>query len=81
MRALDGASRLLAYAEDEERTTPAEWLDLTGRRVNSWTWEIPDGLFAECLVEYEAWCHAHYGDMQREYVQRVEYELEVWQFE
>ena len=80
LRALGGASGLLAYAEDEERTTPAEWLALTARRVNSWTWEIPDGLFAECLVEYEAWCHAHYGDLDREYVQQVRYELEVWSF-
>jgi ubiquinone/menaquinone biosynthesis C-methylase UbiE len=80
LRALGAAMRKVAYAEDEERTTPAQVLDVTARRVNSWTWEIPDDVFADCIREYEAWLPAHHGSMERMYVQHAIYEMEVWTF-
>lgn len=68
------------YAEDEERTTASFLLERTRDRTDSWSWEIPDDVFAECLPDYEAFMREHYGDLEREYVQRITYELDVWSF-
>lgn len=80
LRSLGGSVRREVYAEDEERTAPSYFLNRTRNRVDSWSWEIPDDLFADCLPEYERWMLEHYGELDREHVQRVTYELEVWSF-
>jgi SAM-dependent methyltransferase len=81
LRALGGSPRLRRYAEGKERHTPAETLDGIRQRIYwTWSWDIPDDLFADCLAEFEPWYERHYGDMSRELVQSVSYELEVWSF-
>lgn len=81
LRELGGSCRKEAVAEGEDRRTPAAILEVTRRRINSWTWEIPDELFFDCLEGYEQWLRDQYEDMSRELVDRVFYELEVWSFD
>ncbi|MEX0801228.1 MAG: class I SAM-dependent methyltransferase [Dehalococcoidia bacterium] len=76
---LGGSSRVVTFAEDVDRNTPATILDLTRRRIHSWTWEIPEELFFQCLPEYESWLRREF-DMDRELGDRAVYELEVWGF-
>lgn len=81
--ALEGAGgslRVVEVASAAVHTTPAEHFERTARRVDSWSWLIPDGLFAECLPEFEDWCRHHYGHMQRTFAQEALHELEVWSF-
>jgi ubiquinone/menaquinone biosynthesis C-methylase UbiE len=66
------------YAEAEERTTASFFLDRTRDRIDSWSWEVPDDLFMQCLPEYEAFMREHYGDLDREFTQHVTFELDVW---
>jgi len=79
--AAGAAHRAGLVVEDETRETPRRFFERTRDRIDSWSWEIPDDLFAQCLIEYEAWCGEHYGDLDREYVQQVRYELDVWTFD
>jgi ubiquinone/menaquinone biosynthesis C-methylase UbiE len=76
---LGGSRRILELAEDVDRNTPATILEWTRLRVHSWTWEIPEELFFECLPEYESWLRREF-DMDRELGDRAVYELEVWRF-
>ncbi len=80
LAAVGGSRRVRAFAEDEERNTPQQNLDRIRRRVDSWTWQMPDEVFADFMRDFEPWYRQHYGDMEREYVQSVLYELEVWSF-
>lgn len=80
LTATGGSSRVAPVAEDEERNTPEQNLDRIRQRIDSWTWGVPDDLFADFLAEFEPWYRQHYQEMEREYVQRVSYELEVWSF-
>ncbi len=80
LASLGARMQLMVYAQDEERTAASLFLRRTRDRVDSWSWEIPDDLFAACLPEYEAFMREHYGDLDREYAQRVTYELDVWSF-
>jgi SAM-dependent methyltransferase len=81
LRALGGSCCVRRYAEGGERHTPAETLDGIRQRIYwTWLWEMPDDLFADCLAEFEPWFKRQYGDMARELVQPVSYELEVWSF-
>ena len=80
LTAAGGSCRLVRFAEKEERDTPAQNLERVRQRVDSWSWEIPDDVFAECLAKLEPWYRRHYGDMDRELVLPVSYELEVWRF-
>ena len=80
LSASGGSVCTAVYADDEERTAPAEWLQRTRDRIDSWSWEIPEEVFPEFFARYEQWCREHYGDLERRYVQRVTYELEVWSF-
>lgn len=75
-----GTRRIVEYATERVRTTPAEHFERTAKRVDSWSWFIPDDLFADCLPEYEDWCRHHYGHMQRGFAQIAQHELEVWSF-
>ena len=80
LRALGGSYRSEPYGEGEDRRSPGENLERIRERIDSWSWEIPDALFAECFAEFEPWYRHHYGDMDRELVQPATYELEVWSF-
>ncbi len=80
LRAAGGSCRVETVAEHEERRRPSGMLDRIRKRIDSWTWELPDDLFADCLQEYERWASQHYEDMERELVERTSYGLEVWSF-
>ena len=80
LRALGGSSRIVIFAEGEDRRTPGEYLEEIRNRVHSWTWEVPDDIFAGCLREFEPWYRQHYRDMDTELVDAATYELEVWKF-
>lgn len=80
LEALGAKRKTIVYAEAEERTTALFFVERTRDRIDSWSWEVPDELFFECLPEYEAFMREHYGDLDREFVQRVTFELDVWTF-
>jgi SAM-dependent methyltransferase len=80
LRAAGGSCRVETFTEHEERRRPSETVDRIRRRIDSWTWELPDDLFAACLKEYEQWASRHYGVLERELTQRTSYGLEVWTF-
>ena len=80
LRELGASLQSKVYAEDEERHTAAFFIEETRNRVGSWSWEIPDEIFADCLPAYEAFMRDYYGDLHRELVQRVTYEIDVWTF-
>ncbi len=69
-----------AFAEIEERSTPAFWLERTRQRIDSWSWELPDEVFPAFFDRYERWNREHFGDLERVFVQRAVYQLEVWRF-
>ncbi|MGA2286495.1 MAG: class I SAM-dependent methyltransferase [Dehalococcoidia bacterium] len=81
LRALGGSCRIVTFAEGEVRRTPEQNLERIRSRSHSWTWEIPDDLFAECLAEFEQWYRHHYGNMDKELVRHLSYSLEVWRFD
>lgn len=80
LRGLGASLRSTAFAEEEERTTPAFWLERTRQRIDSWTWEVPDDVWPAFFERCEQWNREHFGDLEREFVQPVVYELEVWRF-
>jgi ubiquinone/menaquinone biosynthesis C-methylase UbiE len=80
LESIGASRRTKVYAEAEERTTASFVLEQTRDRINSWSWEVPDDLFAECLPEYEAFMREHYGGLDREFVQRATFELDIWTF-
>jgi ubiquinone/menaquinone biosynthesis C-methylase UbiE len=75
-----GTRRTVEVASEIVRSTPAEHFERTSKRTDSWSWFIPDDLFAECLPEFEDWCRHHYGHMQRVFAQEARHELDVWSF-
>ena len=81
LRALGGSCRTETVAEEDDVRTPEESLDWIRRRINSWTWEIPEKLFFDCLEEYEVWAKEYFGDMDAPQVERVQHSLEVWTFD
>jgi len=80
LEAAGGSCQARVYATGEERTTPAFWLENIRKRTGSQWWQYPDDLFQAIFAEFEPWYREHYGDLEREYVQQVSYELEVWGF-
>ena len=80
LRAGGGSLRTVVYATDEERTVPQQLIERMRTRTDSWTWEIPAEIHEEFLDEFERWCRQEFGDLQREYAQPVQYELQVWTF-
>ncbi len=75
-----GFCRRDVIAHWDRSYTPAEMLDETGRRVHSWTWEIPEELFGDCLREIEPWVAEYYGNLNRQLTRHLMYELQVWSF-
>ena len=80
LRAGGGSLRTVVYAKDEERIVPQQLIERMRERTDSWTWEIPTEIHAEFLDGFERWCRQEFGDLQREYLQPVQYELQVWSF-
>ena len=78
--AVGGEYRTETIAEWDELSSPAEELELARNKVNSWTWEIPDNLFRECLPHVERWAAEHYGRMDTQLHRRVAYNLQIWKF-
>ncbi len=81
LRAAGGSQRTVVYAEDEERDTLQKVVDNLRDRVDSSTWEIPSDVHDAFVADFEGWCRQEYGDLQRQYVVRMQYTLEVWTFE
>lgn len=81
LESLGGSRRVEVVTTDEERFTPRQMIEDTRNKVHSWTWEIPDDLFLECLVEYEEWAQEGLGPLDEPRVDSVVHELHVWSFE
>jgi ubiquinone/menaquinone biosynthesis C-methylase UbiE len=80
LRGLGASLRTETLTEVKEDQTPALSLERTRDRVDSWSWEVPESVFAEFYARYEQWNREHFGDLERVFVQRVVYGLEVWRF-
>lgn len=78
--AAGGEYRTETIAEWDEPSSPAGELELARNKVHSWTWEIPDDLFKECLPEMERWAAEHYGGMDTQLRCRMAYSLQIWRF-
>ncbi len=79
-RSLGATHRVVPVAEHAEQTTPAGLLDRIGRRVDSWSWDVPEPLFSECRTETERWAARHFGDLDRPLPEPISYQIEVWTF-
>ena len=71
------ALELIDICGEVNRQDPEEVLDKTRRRVHSWTWQIADDVFADCIGEYETWFRTHYP---AEIVEELTHELEIWRW-
>jgi SAM-dependent methyltransferase len=81
LESLGGSCRVEAVATEDERVTPRAMVEDTRNRVHSWSWEIPDVLFAECLAEYEEWAQeGGLGPLDEPRVDSIVHELHVWSF-
>lgn len=80
LAACGGSCRTVTIAEREDVWTPAQMLDVARHRVNSWTWEIPEKLLAECLDEVEPWARQRFGGLDTQMSSAVAYRLQVWSF-
>jgi ubiquinone/menaquinone biosynthesis C-methylase UbiE len=80
LRAAGGSQRTVVYAEGEDRGVLQKIVDDLRGRIDSSTWEIPADIHGAFVADFEAWCLQEYGDLQREYVVRIQYTLEVWTF-
>jgi ubiquinone/menaquinone biosynthesis C-methylase UbiE len=78
--AAGGQCRTETIAEWDEQSSPAEELELARNKVHSWTWEIPDDLFQECLPEVGRWAAEHFGGMETRLHTRMAYTLQIWRF-
>jgi ubiquinone/menaquinone biosynthesis C-methylase UbiE len=67
-------------AEREEVTTVGEELEETRNRISSWSWEIPDDMFAELLPQHEKWALDYFGSADAKLKRTVEYNLQGWRF-
>jgi hypothetical protein len=81
LRSMGGTSRTVLFAEGEERRRPAENLQRIVQRIDSWTWEIADEAFADCLAEFEPWYRRYYEKMNQPLSTHVFYAVEVWTFD
>lgn len=80
LRQAGGSLRTVVYAEDEERDVIQKVVDNLRDRIDSSAWEIPSDIHDAFVADFETWCRQEYGDLQREYVVRMQYTLEVWTF-
>lgn len=80
LRDAGGSLRTVVYAEEEERDVLQKIVNDLRDRVDSSSWEVPPEVHGAYVADFEAWCREEYGDLQREYVVRIQYELQVWTF-
>ena len=80
LRSLGGSLRVAEFARLDDGMTPGDNLENIRQRIDSWSWEYPDDLFQECFEEFEPRYRARYHEMDRELINTVIYELEVWSF-
>jgi SAM-dependent methyltransferase len=80
LASLGGSKRVRPAALERARMTVGELLRETRERVHSWTWEIPDDVFEDCLREYGPWLLEHFGEAARVYTDEITHELHVWTF-
>jgi len=81
MRSIGGTCRTIVFAEGEESRTPAENLRRIVERIDSWTWEIADEAFADCLAEFEPWYRRYYARMDDPLSTPVSYAVVIWTFD
>jgi len=81
LEALGGSLRTVDVGAEEERVTPSEMLADTKERTHSWTWEIPDEVFWDCMAEYEEWVGSFYDDVDEARVDSIVHELRFWSFD
>jgi len=72
--------RIVNYVTHQTRRTPRERLERVRNRVHSWTWEIPDDVFADVFPEFERRYHERFPDLDKTYPKTHINELEVWTF-
>ena len=77
IRATGAALELVDICETVNRNDTEEVLDKTRNRIHSWSWQIADDVFDDCLVDYEPWFRAHYPG---EIVEEITHELEIWRW-
>ena len=77
IRAAGATLELVDICETVNRNDPEHILDTTRRRVHSWTWQVADDVFEDCIDEHEAWFRQHYPG---EIVEEVTHELEIWRW-
>ena len=68
---------LIDVAHDTVTHNTTDILETTRNRIHSWTWQIADDIFDDCLAEYEPWFHTHYP---AEIVEELTHELEIWRW-
>jgi len=78
LRAMGGRLRSDVVAAWDSTETLEALLHETRSRTHSWSWEIPDDVFAECLREYELWARANLPP--RDTV-RIVQQMDVWTFQ
>lgn len=71
-----GRLRTEIIAEWDDEGTFDEHMRDSRARVHSWTWEVPEGIFADMMDEFEAWARVHVPDDRH-----VLYEVDVWTFD
>ena len=77
IRGTGAALELVDICQVVNRNDPEEILDKTRRRIHSWSWQIADDVFEDCLVEYEPWFRQHYPG---EIIEELTHELEIWRW-
>jgi len=80
LTAAGGACEAATAAEWDETSTPGQELDYARNRIHSWSWEIPDDIFLDCLPEFERWALDTFGDLQRPLHRRAAQRLQTWRF-
>lgn len=71
--------RLVDVAEDESPSTVEEEMERLRARTSSWTWQVPEAIFDDCLPEYGAWLRTA-ASPDGTFVDRTTKEIEVWRW-
>jgi SAM-dependent methyltransferase len=77
---LGATQRRVTYAERDEQEVAREVIDRARRRVDSWTWEIPDAIFPAFFTRYEQHASSVLGGLDATNVTHVAYGMDVWTF-
>ena len=78
IRSTGATLRLEDIIEHNYEHTVAQVIEELRSRIHSWTWEVPDEVWAAALPEFEEWLLADSGPPETVLVDRQTYELEVW---